>query len=250
MVAITRDGRLAATVSERDRVEIWNGFNGYKLDGFDAGPDISAIAFSNDGSMLASGHEDGSVFLWNTRPAWDQTVMRRPMNQKMAQQYWKDLGAEGRNPALAWQSLLGNPEQASAMLKTNLKRVASTKGIAGVLESAIAPLPQDGHELLDASAPEPPIMRALHQALDKATTEEARNQYKQLLETASRPMPPEMRRPFLGILLAEQLDTSESRKLIEDIAAGAAGAFETQVAKSALNRIRLRGDTRDETARE
>ena len=29
MVAITRDGRLAATVSEHDRVEIWNGFNGY-----------------------------------------------------------------------------------------------------------------------------------------------------------------------------------------------------------------------------
>ena len=45
---------------------------------------------------------------------------------------------------------------------------------------------------------------------------------KQLLDAASRPLSPEMRRPILGILLAEQLDTAESRKLIEEIAAGAA----------------------------
>ena len=93
-------------------------------------------------------------------------------------------------------------------------------------------------------------MRALQQALEKATTEEARNNYKKLLDAASRPMSPETRRPILGILLAEQLDTAESRKLIEEIAAGAAGAFETQVAKSALVRIRFREDMRDKTVRE
>ena len=70
MVAITRDGRLAATVSENDRVEIWNGFNGYQLDGFDTGRGVSAIAFSNDGTMLATGHEDGSILLWDTRVTW------------------------------------------------------------------------------------------------------------------------------------------------------------------------------------
>jgi hypothetical protein len=62
-------------------------------------------------------------------------------------------------------------------------------------------------------------------------------------------MSPEMRRPILGILLAEQLDTPESRKLIEEIAAGAAGAFETLVAKAALVRIRLRQDIRDRSPR-
>lgn len=249
MVTITRDGRLAATVSEHDQVEIWNGFNGYKLDGFYAGGSVSAIAFSDDGTMLATGHEDGSVFLWNTRMAWDQSAPRLRINQKMAQQYWKDLAGEGRKPALAWQMLVRNPEQAVEMLKTNLKQAESTKGITGVLENVVVPLPDEDREPWDGSSPEPPMMRALQQALEKATTDEARNRYKQLLDAASRPMSPEARRPILGILLAEQLDTAESRKLIEEIAAGAAGAFETQVAKSALIRIRLREDTRDKTVR-
>jgi WD40 repeat protein len=249
MAAITRDGRLLATLSDHNRVEIWDGFNGYQLDGFDTASGVTALAFSDDGTMLATGHEDGSVFLWNTRMAWDQSVQRLRINQKMAQQYWKDLAGDGRKPAVAWQMLLRNPEQAVEMLKTNLKQAALTKGIAGALENTIVPLPEEGREPLDASPPVPPIMRALQQALEKATTEEARNNYKQLLDAASRPMSPETRRPILGILLAEQLDTAESRKLIEEIAAGPAGAFETQVAKSALVRIRLREDMRDKTVR-
>jgi WD40 repeat protein len=249
MVALTRDGRLVATLSNHNRVEIWDGFYGYYLDGFDTACGVTALAFSDEGAMLATGHEDGSVFLWNTRMAWDQSVQRLRISQKMAQQYWKDLAGDGQKPAVAWQMLLRNPEQAVEMLKTNLKQAALAKGIAGALENTIVPLPEAGREQLDGSSPESPMMRALQQALEKATTEEARNKYKELLDAASRPMSPETRRPILGILLAEQLDTAESRKLIEEIAAGAAGAFETQVAKSALVRIRSREDTRNKTVR-
>jgi hypothetical protein len=250
MVAMTRDGRLVATVTEHDRVEIWNGFNGYLLDGFDAGCDVTVLAFSDDGTMLATGHEDGSVFLWDTRATWDQSVSRRPMNQKLAQKYWQDLAGEGRKPALALQSLLGNPKQTVEMLKINLKPVVAANGNANEVESVNAPSPEEGDKLLDASPPEPPMMRALHEAFERATSDDARNHYKELLDAASRPMKPEMRRPILGIMLAEQLNTTESRKLLEEIATGAAGAFETQVAKSALVRIRLREDTRDKTVHE
>jgi hypothetical protein len=172
------------------------------------------------------------------------------MNQRMAQRYWKDLAGGGRKPAVAWQALLGNPQQAVEMLKINLKQAAAAKGIAGALESLVVPLPQEGQELLDASPPVPPVMRALQQALEQTTSEEARTHYRQLLDAASRPMPLEMRRPILGILLAEQLDTAESRKLIEEIASGPAGGFDTQVAKAALVRIRWREDVRNRTEHE
>jgi hypothetical protein len=92
-------------------------------------------------------------------------------------------------------------------------------------------------------------MHALQQAIQETNSFEAQIIYRLLLDAASRPMSPEMRRPILGILLAEQLDTAESQKLIEKIAAGDAVACQTQVAKSALVRIRLREDTRDSSAR-
>lgn len=244
MVAVTRDGRLVATVSDRDRIEIWNGLKGYELDAFDAGGSVTALAFSDDGTMLATGHEDGRVLLWNARLAWDQTVMRSRMNQKMAQQFWKDLAGEGRKPALAWQTLLGSPEQAVEMLASNLQQAVTAKGIVGALETALVPVANAGQEPLD-TVPIPPLMRVLRQAVDQAVSEDARKRYESLLDSASRPMLPEARRPILGILLAEQLNTTKSRKLLEQIAAGAAGAFETQVAKAALIRLRLRDDLRD-----
>lgn len=250
LVAITRDGRLLATVSNKNRIEIWNGFNGYLLDGFDTPCDVTALAFSDDGTMLATGHVDGNVFLWNTRPAWDQAVQRLRINQKAAQQYWKELGAGERKAANAWQALLRDPKQATEMLKTNLKQAISAKGLTGALENVVVPQPEEGHEPLDTLPPIPPLMRALQQALEKAATDESRNRYKQLLDTASRPMKPESRRPILGILLAEQLNTPDARKLIEEIGTGPAGAFETEVAKSALVRIRLRETTQDKASRE
>jgi len=69
LVAITPDARLAATVSEGDLVEIWNGLTGERIQSFKAGNTVTAFAFSDDGMMLASGHQDGRVSLWNTRPA-------------------------------------------------------------------------------------------------------------------------------------------------------------------------------------
>ncbi|MGE3637383.1 MAG: WD40 repeat domain-containing protein [Pirellulales bacterium] len=242
-VAITRDGRLAATVCEHDRVEIWNGFNGYKLDSFDAGCDVTAITFSDDGTMLATGHPDGSVYLWSTRAAWDLVVQPIPLNKQTAKRCWDELLAAGRTPVLAWHHLLRNPAQATALLKDNLSQGEANKGVAAFLENALASLPVDEHDLADGSSPVSPMMLALKQAREKAPTDEARTYYEQLLDAASRPMLPKARRPILGILLAEQLNTEESRKLIEEFAAGPAGAFETQVAKSALVRIRSRAET-------
>ncbi len=70
-VAISPGGRLAATASHHSRIEIWNGFTGKLLQRLDAKNPIVVLAFSYDGFKLASGHQDGSVYLWDTRPAWE-----------------------------------------------------------------------------------------------------------------------------------------------------------------------------------
>ena len=69
--ATTPDARLAATASHRNRVEIWDGRTGDLIQRFDAPNDVTVLKFSEDGALLASGHRDGRVLIWNTQPARD-----------------------------------------------------------------------------------------------------------------------------------------------------------------------------------
>lgn len=68
-VALSRDSRLVATVSHTDRIELWNGYTGELLQQLDAPNAVALIEFSDDGAMLASGHQDGRICLWNTNAA-------------------------------------------------------------------------------------------------------------------------------------------------------------------------------------
>jgi WD40 repeat protein len=71
-VAITPDARIAATSSHRDRIEIWDGNTGELLQTFLAGVEVTALAFSDDGRILASGHADGRISIWESRAPWQQ----------------------------------------------------------------------------------------------------------------------------------------------------------------------------------
>ena len=71
-VAISADGKLAATASYRYRIEIWNAHTGELIQRSIAGNDITVLEFAESGKMLASGHADGRVLLWDTGEAWEK----------------------------------------------------------------------------------------------------------------------------------------------------------------------------------
>jgi WD40 repeat protein len=73
-VAITRDGRLVATVRNRTQIELWSVDRGELVQQFDAPIDLATLAFSDDGAILATGHVEGSICLWDTAAAaaWAQ----------------------------------------------------------------------------------------------------------------------------------------------------------------------------------
>lgn len=73
LVTVSADGRLVATASERDQIEVWDGMTGELLQRFDAGSVVAALEFSEDGGRLASGQRDGSVLVWDTRGAVERT---------------------------------------------------------------------------------------------------------------------------------------------------------------------------------
>ena len=73
-VALSQYGRLAATVRHKTQIELWNGFTGELMQRFAANNEVVKLRFSEDGTVLASGHRDGGVFLWDTRTARDLSL--------------------------------------------------------------------------------------------------------------------------------------------------------------------------------
>lgn len=69
LVAISPDGKLAATMNQQSRIEVWAVSTEELLQTFQADSRGSVIAFNCDGSILASGHVDGQVNLWSTSKA-------------------------------------------------------------------------------------------------------------------------------------------------------------------------------------
>lgn len=76
LVAVTRELRLAATSRQHDHVDVWDAFTGKRLKSFDTGKEITALSLSDDGALLATGHADGRVYIWNTRDASEHVQPR------------------------------------------------------------------------------------------------------------------------------------------------------------------------------
>lgn len=233
--ALASDGRLIATARGRTRLEIWNGFTGELIQQLETPVDLSVLEFSDDGSVLASGHIDGRVFLWDTRAAWTAALPKTNLTIEQAERCWRDLAAPGRAPTIAMQRLLGDPETAIESLNSRLdaatREIDPAKAINDLLEApvddAVASVREHGPSLLDE----------LHRVLDEASSEEDKSRIEQLLKVATRPVNPTLRRRLLAISMVEQIGGEEARRILRRIAQGSDGAPETKAAAAALGRL-------------
>ena len=64
-VIFSPDGRLLASESEDDTIELWDVLTGKSIANFPARGFVWAVAFSPDGRLLALGSEDGMIELWD-----------------------------------------------------------------------------------------------------------------------------------------------------------------------------------------
>ena len=123
------------------------------------------------------------------------------------------FGARGRKPAIALQALLAAPEQAVEMLKQNLKPAAAT-GLAGLLERVTALQLDDAKRAICSN----PIRRQFA-FCDSRLRNHRRRKPQHISRAFSklRPIPcrPSCAVQFSGVILAEQLNTAESWRLIE-----------------------------------
>jgi hypothetical protein len=197
--------------------------------------EINCLAFSPDGSWLASGSEDTTVLLWDLR--------RLPRTRP--QMLFADLmDTNEEEAAYAVMTLETMPASILPLLKDHLpKAVALEKQIAcffADLDDADYAVREKASRELEKLGPgaEATLRFALHHELPPEVARRIQETLDSLAEKRSASAPPsEVRGAMRALQILEHIDTPEARQLLEMVAKGHSEAPLTKEAKAALARL-------------
>jgi dipeptidyl aminopeptidase/acylaminoacyl peptidase len=206
---------------------------------------VSALAFSPDGRMLASGLVDSTVLLWDLAPSLRQARRHPALRPADSEVCWADLaGADARTAQASIWALLDTPQQAIAVLKERLRPARAAE--PGELRRLIAELDSEQFEVRQAAFRnlrkfDTIAESALREALKGRPSLEQRRRIEQLIAELQGPInTDELRQGVRVIAILEHIGGADARRLLEKVAAGPAEARLTLEAAAALERLRRR----------
>jgi hypothetical protein len=248
-LALSSNGQYLATARE-EVVEVWHMGTGRRVRYFTGQYGfILSLAFSPDGSRLASSGDDNGVVVWDTSGLRAEMVRDKPrLEASELQDLWTGLTDADAERAYRAVSILAlYPSQAAPFLKEQLKPIpaAETERMAGLIKR----LDHDEFEQREIASAELATLgrRALPMlrlALEKKPSAEARRRLDELVEKlrTEHGLPPSEETIRLRVIEAlEGGGTAESGQLLEVLARGRADATASREAKAALERLRRRG---------
>jgi WD40 repeat protein len=204
---------------------------------------VNCLAFSADGKVLVSGSSDGTAVVWDLEAAVANPVRREEARKMDA--LWAALASEEADAAYAaQQSLIAQGDAAVAQLRKGLSPVPAVAPTQ--IHSLIADLddrrfPVREKAMQELTRLEGQAAPALRQALDAKPSSEIVKRVRELLDTIAKPVAPaEMLRQLRAIEILEQINTAQSRQLLQELGKGAVGARLTEEAKGALERMNAR----------
>jgi WD40 repeat protein len=176
------------------------------------------LAFAPDGKTLATGHRDGSVTLWS--------VPQLPASARAAAEKREKLWADLASPTAATgraavERLMGDPEEAIALLKARFTPPTGKPGIAELIKQL------DAEEFAEREAATRKLAELgclaeipLRRAARTVSSLEARRRIGSLLQkiapiTVRRPLSGAALRGVRAIEIVERLGTDPARKLLE-----------------------------------
>jgi hypothetical protein len=198
--------------------------------------EISCLAFSRNGQNLASGCLDGTIYLWASNTAfWNQDREPWTISQKETEELWKNLGSDdGKKVYRALWRFALSESQGVDFLQKKLRPVRSVavERIRRLIDDldvdALAVRENALMELEEIGAAAEEELRRTSQGKPSA---EVRQKVEMLLAGLNRPR---FRR---ALQVLEQINSRSARDVIKELASGTAGAWPTQKARAALQRL-------------
>jgi len=205
----------------------------------------SSLAFSPDGRILATGHVDGTILLWDA--TLRGSVRGGQLTAAQREILWNDLAGTDAGKAYAAIARLADDSASSvSFLKERLKPISPIP--QDVLRSLLEDLDSDQFAVRETSqrklhALGEQVSSSLRAELEAKPSLEKRKRIEEVLAglDESRPVSGEPLRGLRAVQVLERIGSVEARQLLEALSRGVESARLTQAAKEALTRLRRAG---------
>ena len=243
-VAFSKDGRMLASVGDDGDVQVWDPASGRLMRrlGRHAKP-ARALAFAPDGKTLATGGDDNQLLLWDVSPRIFLPPKPVELNDKELLGLWDTLAGNDFAKASEAIGTLAASKQSVGFLGERLKKARAEDD-----EKTIAKLITELDDDQFATREKATVMLEklgavagphVELALKRELSLEAHRRAERILEHLKSPqLTPDQQRLQRAVAALELNNSTDSRKVLEDLARGAGGAWLALEAQGSLERLK------------
>jgi WD40 repeat protein len=247
-LAWSRDGRFVASGDQRtslqepfgaQSVRLWNVATGKQLAWFgNLKADVTALEFAPNGTVLAGGLGDGTIWIWDISRHYGPTL---ELERDELESRWTDLAVRSAGKAHRAVGDLVSAARISVPFLAERLRPAVNPDPERI-EQLVANLGSDSYAIRQAAAKElekgdAQVIMLLQEALKSSVSLEASLRLKKILNTITDSPGSETLRTIRAITVLERIGSPNARAILRRLASGAAVARETEEANASMQRL-------------
>lgn len=243
-IAYSKDGKMLATAGDDGDVLVWDATAGRLLRRLGKhGKAVRGVAFSPVGKVLASVGDDNQLYLWDVSPRIFLPAKPVDLTEKDLTGLWETLA--GNDFAKAGEAIgtLAACKQSVPFLGERLKKVRPGEDEKAIAQLIVG-LDDDAFSVREKATTGlerlgPVAAPHLELALKREMSLEARRRAERILERLKDPqLTPDQYRLQRAVAALELNSSPDARKILEDLAKGAGGAWLALEAQGSLERLK------------
>lgn len=243
-LAFSKDGKMLASVGEDGDVQVWDPASGRLMRRLGRhNKAANALAFAPDGKTLATGGEDNQLLIWDVSPRIFLPPKPVDLNDKELLGLWDTLAGNDFAKASEAVGTMAASKQSIGFLADRLKKARPDED-EKVITKLITDLDDDQFAVREKAQAKLELLGPVagphvELALKRDVSLEARRRGERILERLKTPqLTPDQQRLQRAVAVLELNNSADSRKILEDLARGAGGAWLALEAQSSLERLK------------